>query len=349
VSLWLSRRRTYVACAVLSAALPACTGNGSPRRSGQAAVDASPERDVGDVSVRDAVARAAADATSADATASMPTLPADVVRRTRDAHERFGDAARVRTVGGTFVLVETAHATPLFDQAVALLDRALPPLFDARFDRHPDKAVTVLFFQTPAAYAAYEREHHPDAGATLGLYRKGPREIAVDLSGGGAYLPTLTHEVVHVLVESDFPDAPHWLNEGLATLFEAPVFTGDGGIHGQARNLRDDVLRPALASQNERERAAVRLDALFRMTRADFEGNDERTRRLHYALTRSVCAWLDARGTLWPFYRAFRDGYAEDETGERAFLRATGGTPGEMDAQWSKWARYAWAPRRAPR
>ena len=59
----------------------------------------------------------------------------------------------------------------------------------------------------------------------------------------------------------------------------------------------------------------------------------------HYALVRSVCAWLDEQGKLWPFYHAWRDGYATDETGEKAFARVMGAAPKELNAKWGRWAR----------
>jgi hypothetical protein len=34
---------------------------------------------------------------------------------------------------------------------------------------------------------------------------------------------TLTHEIVHPMLEADFPGAPEWLEEGIASPFEAPV------------------------------------------------------------------------------------------------------------------------------
>jgi hypothetical protein len=91
----------------------------------------------------------------------------------------------------------------------------------------------------------------------------------------------------------------------------------------------------------------MRLDALFGMSRRAFLGKgggvsgDEAARieGLHYALARSVCAWLDGQGKLWAFYRAWRDGWAEDATGEKAFAWVTGGTPREMNGKWLAWAR----------
>jgi len=49
---------------------------------------------------------------------------------------------------------------------------------------------------------------------------------------------------------------------------------------------------------------------------------------------------MDAEGTLWPFYEAWRDGLEEleeDRKGLKAFTKATGMTPKEADAAWRKY------------
>jgi hypothetical protein len=102
-------------------------------------------------------------------------------------------------------------------------------------------------------------------------------------------------------------------------------------------------LRAALASPAERD--GLRLDALFGMLRREFEGDPKHhpsgaahIEALHYALARSVCVWLDEQGKLWPFYHAWRDGWRDDPTGERAFKSVMGATPKELNALWVEWA-----------
>jgi hypothetical protein len=115
------------------------------------------------------------------------------------------------------------------------------------------------------------------------------------VSGGASYLPTLTHEVVHSLMQTDFPGAPLWINEAIASLFEAPVFSKDGGIHGVRRNWRHDQLRDALADARTRDK--VRMDALFRMNGIEFraisddrESVDKERNLLHCAVARAFAA-----------------------------------------------------------
>jgi hypothetical protein len=57
------------------------------------------------------------------------------------------------------------------------------------------------------------------------------------------------HELVHPLVQTDFPRAPSWFEEGIAALFEKPVFDPLGELHG-GRNWRSDRLDAALAPED---------------------------------------------------------------------------------------------------
>ena len=58
-----------------------------------------------------------------------------------------------------------------------------------------------------------------------------------------------------------------------------------------------------------------------------------------YAGLRTFCQWLDERGQLWPLYRAWREGVAEDRTGEKSFVKVTGMTLEQADAAWLGWVK----------
>src|SRR5262249_20336129 len=153
-----------------------------------------------------------------------------------------------------------------------------------------------------------------------GFYHPSDRRLVMNVGPG---LGTLTHELVHPIVEADFPSAPTWINEGIASLYEAPSMPRPGEIHG-VKNWRYPRLLRALSSP--RERASVGVAELLRL--ADERFRDDRE-DLHYAMARYLCQWLDERGQLWPFYQRWRDGFADDPTGERAFAAVTGTSPGE--------------------
>jgi hypothetical protein len=245
-------------------------------------------------------------------------LAADLAARLEGARAEFGDATASDVEAGVFLLV-APRRTALYDASVKLARDALDAYFNDRFSRRPERAVSVYIFAAQAPYDAFrKRRLGAPCTSAFGFYQRSTREIFVNAAPG---IPTLTHELVHPIVQSEFPDAPAWINEGLGSLFEMPVIPAAGEIHG-AKNGRLSRLRAALSSKTER--ATTRLDALFGMTDASFHDGDE---ELHYAMARYACQWLDARGKLWPFYRAWRDGVTSDPTGEKAFAQVMDTTP----------------------
>jgi hypothetical protein len=162
------------------------------------------------------------------------------------------------------------------------------------------------------------------------MYTLKTRTICVNAGPGAS---TLVHEMAHPIIQSDFPHAPAWIDEAIASLYETPIFPNRGEIQG-VTNWRLARLQRALDSAADKDK--VRADALFAMSDADFRGPDV---DLHYAVARFFTQWLEARGALWPFYSGWRDGYTDDRSGEKAFRAAVGRMPAEVNDEWMAWVR----------
>ena len=257
-------------------------------------------------------------------------LAADRARIVSRAQDELGERTRTEIVQDVFVLV----APPGWNQralaaSTSITKDALDAYFHDRFETPPARALAVLLFPDETTYQAYCAAHLGGAcDSPFGLYRPDLRAIVMNAGSG---LGTLTHELVHPIVEADFPRAPTWINEGIASLFEAPVFPRKGEVHG-VKNWRLPRLLAGMRSPNERDFA--RLDALFGTSDETFRGARE---KLYYATARYVCQWLDERGWLWPFYRAYKAGFASDPTGRASFTRVTGMTPEDANAKWAVW------------
>lgn len=283
-----------------------------------------------------------------DASVTPPAedLEADIAARTTAARSLFGPSTRVAREGTAFLAIDAGHS-PLFPEARTLLHRALHALLSGPFPSPPDRAVSITLFATTAAYRDFTlSQNHfdplPDGGTAplWGYAMKRTSDIVIDLPLGG--LPTMTHELVHPLVRHDWPGAPLWIDEGLASLFEAPTFRPDGTMHG-VKNWRFDVLRAALDAPTVAP--LVTLPALFAQTDDTFNGNGDPAQRgnawmlLHYAEARYFCQWLDEQAKLWPFVHAWRDAFAADPTGATSFAAVMGQPPAAMTDTWLAWLR----------
>lgn len=257
-------------------------------------------------------------------------LAADLDARRRELRSELGERAEAEVVENVFLIVTPKGRAGLAG-AVDVTKKALAAYFNGRFSRRPERAVSVYLFPNAQSYGAYCRSRWESAcSSPYGFYLGDERKIVMNVGPG---IGTLTHELVHPLVEADFPGAPDWLNEGIASLYEGFHFPRPGEIRG-TKNWRHARLVAALGAPKERERA--RPSALFGMTDDVFRGEGE---DLSYATARYFCQWLESRDQLWAFYQRWRDTVDSDPTGEKAFASVTGATPAEIDAEWTRWVR----------
>ncbi len=258
-------------------------------------------------------------------------LDGDRQKRVAAAKAELGGRTVTAVVSDIFVVIgPPGWQGAAFDQSVSLMRSSMAAYMNNRFARKPTEAISVYLFPEGTSYERFcKQKFDAPCIAHYGFYQPSNRYMVMN---AGLGLGTLTHEIVHPLVESDFPQAPTWINEGIASLFEAPMITKPGEIHG-AKNWRHPRLKRALGSSQERDHA--RLDVLFGMRDTTFRGDSE---DLHYAMARYVCQWLDERGKLWAFYQKWRDNADTDPSGTKAFTEVVGMTPAEANVAWSKWA-----------
>jgi hypothetical protein len=311
--------------------------------------DRAPPADVPDAA-NDAVPTTAlvgaADA-SARSASSRPLVPLslDVESKKRDVTDVYGSSTRFKVLQDAFIVAGVGPGA-YFDHAVDFVDRTLTAFYNGRFEKRPPYAVLLIFFRLYPDYASYVGKHFPvNPKDYYGIYGTYSHVAAVDGSGGLPYLPTLSHELAHAIIESaDFPERPAWFGECVASLYEAPTFPAPGEIGGEPSWRDREVLRPALHPKNGGSAPDVRLDLLFGMDDDTFKatlpdgGTNAPVLAVHEATARAVCEWLDARGKLWPLYHAWRDHFADDPTGVASFTAVVGTAPQEATDAWRKWA-----------
>lgn len=91
------------------------------------------------------------------------------------------------------------------------------------FDTQPQRVLTTVISSNPHDLVAATHRLYPSVGLSLyapflGYYN--PADNLIMATGGRAGYGTLLHEMIHALMAADFPSAPAWLNEGMASLYE---------------------------------------------------------------------------------------------------------------------------------
>lgn len=147
--------------------------------------------------------------------------------------------------------------------------------------------------------------------------------VAWASSGGG----TLVHELVHALIAGDFPQAPWWLNEGLASLQEE---ANEQGV--PLNNYRLILLQHAIA----RDQYCINWRDLIGTGK--YEGADQTAYNLLNGYSRYFCKFLYdklGRNGLAVIYREIRDSSALTGAQQVAVIcKATGSSMNELQQQW---------------
>jgi hypothetical protein len=154
-----------------------------------------------------------------------------------------------------------------------------------------------------------------------GFYSPCDHALIMNVSTGYG---TLVHEMVHPLMEANFPAAPAWFDEGLASLFEQPSDAG-GHLRG-GTNWRLAGLQRAIEAGREEP-----LGALVATSRRGFYSDDS---GLHYAEARYLLYYLQEKGLLVTFYRRFSAGGDGDPTGRAALEGVLGARLEAFEPTW---------------
>lgn len=255
-----------------------------------------------------------------------PLDPEQVAARVqaRRSDERLRAFTIVPT--GPFLVIGDGHPDDVRAYADQVVGWAYRLLAADYFELWPNKLIELWVFKNERSY-----RHHTNVvfgeipASPYGYYEPCDGAVIVNVALGTG---TLVHEMVHPLIEANLPDAPTWLNEGLASLFERPV-ERDGHLVGRP-NWRLPPLQRALA-----ERRAPSLREVMAMSRGTFYDDD---RALNYGVARYLLYYLQEKELLRPYFHAFRQARADDPDGHRTLLSVLRAT--SWDAVQSEWERF---------
>jgi hypothetical protein len=194
------------------------------------------------------------------------------------------------------------------------------------FDKRPAIILDVFLFDTAATYERGVKKLTGESpGTPYGFYSRTHRGLFMNIATGGG---TLVHEIVHPYVEADFPSAPAWLNEGLGSLYEQSA-ERDGHIVGLT-NWRLAGLQRAIAKDT-----VPTFKTLTSMDTDTFYGEASGT---NYSQSRYLFYYMQEKGLLRDFYKAFRAARSKDPTGYATLVKALGET--DMADFEDRWQAY---------
>ncbi|MCA9174143.1 MAG: hypothetical protein KDB14_06605 [Planctomycetales bacterium] len=179
----------------------------------------------------------------------------------------------------------------------------------AYFANDPDRVLEIWLFDGKASYSRNVERLFGRAPTTpYGYYSPRNGALVMNIQTGGG---TLVHELLHPMMERNFPACPSWFNEGLASLYEQ-CQERDGKIWGLT-NWRLAGLQRAINADG-----VPTFRQLCETTTSEFYDDHA---GVHYAQARYLCYYLQERGKLQAYYHAFRKNADRDPSGYRTLQK----------------------------
>lgn len=267
------------------------------------------------------------------ARAQEPAPPTPQESLAKEVRIDLGAGYTIEPLEDLFVVATNADR-PMLERCKGTVRRAYRALTRTYFEKKPDRPLSVYLFRDKTSYEDYTVRHYKaDKPSTpFGFYWPSERKLVMNIDTGTG---TLVHEMVHPLLAADFPEAPVWFNEGLASLYEQCQFEDEDRIRGLV-NWRLPALQTALAGH--------RLISLVDLTALPTDKFYDDT-RLPYAEARYLCMYLQEQGRLVDFYKRFRsnaaaaDPAARDRTGDATLVEVTGESLTGLEKKWLAWVK----------
>jgi hypothetical protein len=246
------------------------------------------------------------------------------------AERRAALEARLRGQGFTvvveppFVVIGDESSATVKHHASGILHWSIQLLEAEYFKERPTKLIEIWLFKNEKTYRKGAKKFFDDEPDTPYGYYSSDHDAMVMNIGPGA--GTLVHEVVHPYVEANFPTAPAWFNEGLASLYERPS-EKKGHIWGlpnwRLPNLKRQINEKTLPSM-----AKLLGTSRDEFYNAEFDA---------YAYARYLLLYLQEQGKLTEFYQKFVAD-KEDRTGRAALEAVLGEKLETFEPRWRRWA-----------
>ena len=255
--------------------------------------------------------------------------PAALARHLRALAKKLPSDAFTVVVVKPFVVVGDLPVDELRRWAHGTVRWAVGKLKALYFERDPAHILDVWLFKDAASYRGHSKRLFGEGPSTpYGYYSPRHHALVMNISTGGG---TLVHELVHPFMEANFADVPAWFNEGLGSLYEQSA---------ERRGILWGLPNWRLAGLQKLIRAG-KLPTFRALLRQDDDAFYADRRGDNYAQARYLCLYLQERGLLQKFYRAYHAARATDPTGYKT-LRQTLGLENEAQMgvflrRWAKW------------
>lgn len=222
----------------------------------------------------------------------------------------MGNEYQVKS-NGRFIVV-TNGAEELNNEDLKFVGESLENTFDFFLRKYkmrpPDKLLTVFLLpNTDELRFAAEKFH----GISIPYTNLGYSNIG-DLSLLGVadkeFMGTLMHELFHLMVRTDIGDAPPWLDEGIASIYEQSTWRGNE-LLGDVKNWRTNQLK-VIFNDRELKEKVPSLSTFLESSWDEFDGlkqGDQCIGAINHAYARALMIFLQEKEKLSEVFLAMKN------------------------------------------
>jgi hypothetical protein len=267
-------------------------------------------------------------------TVQPPPLPIEVCPTRADLAQHVMELKKTLPSGMSlvwekpFLVIGNEGAAKVKERAVSQVKWTRDLMLADFFAQAPQHIEELWVLKDVSSYRRISKDVFDYTPETpLGYYLSSRNALIMNIKPGYG---TLVHEMVHPFMHQNWHDAPAWLNEGLASLFEFP-FEEHGHMKGRVnwrlRGLKIGFSRKVVPS----------FSVLTHLSTNAFYDDPH---GVHYAQARYICYWLQQKGLLVTYVKRAQEMKATDATGWTALEEVLEADP---DTQFLEWERFVTA------
>jgi len=251
----------------------------------------------------------------------------------REYHEHIKnikvyDKNQTVTLSKPFVIITNITSKSIKQDNIDMVQFAIKTLKKLFFTKNPNSIIDIWIFKDRESFINF---NHRELNSTsrddvAGYYMKDKNMLVLDIQTG---IGTIIHEMVHAFMDSNFPQAPSWFDEGLASLYEGTISNGEYLIGDL--NWRLPILKATI-----RANRLISFKELMDYNVSEFYSEDRVS--INYAHARYLLYYLQNRDLLVDYYREFSTNFKDDPTGYKSLKKIL--KVEDMDKFTKEWKEY---------
>ena len=139
----------------------------------------------------------------------------------------ISDVNKTVILSKPFVIITDINSSITQKETKEIVELSIKTFKGLFFKNNPKNITDIWILKDKESYIKFNHAflNSTDRDGVAGYYIKDKDALVLDITTG---IGTIIHEMVHAFMDNNFPDAPVWFEEGLASLYEGTKLDENG-------------------------------------------------------------------------------------------------------------------------